>query len=182
MKNDRNGRGIFFRILAGLTVGLGIFSGTLYAAENARAVIGSESIIEALTPKPQPKTRSLRNLRVEPVPPPSVSLTIAFEFDSAALSAESTSQLTELSAALSSDDLRTLRFLIEGHTDAKGRPSYNLTLSQRRAAAVKDFLVSQGVDQTQLAAEGRGASDLANPAEPLSAVNRRVKIVTMVAR
>lgn len=70
MKNDRNGLGIFFRILAGLTVGLGIFSGTLYAAENARAVIGSESIIEALTPKPQPKTRSLRNLRVEPVPPP----------------------------------------------------------------------------------------------------------------
>ena len=41
MKNDRNGLGIFFRILAGLTVGLGIFSGTLYAAENARAVIGS---------------------------------------------------------------------------------------------------------------------------------------------
>jgi outer membrane protein OmpA-like peptidoglycan-associated protein len=49
--------------------------------------------------------------------------------------------------------------LIEGHTDAKGADSYNLPLSQKRANAVKDWLVKKGgVDGRQLAAKGWGKS------------------------
>lgn len=142
-------------------------------------VVRKESIIEALRPKPRVMTRGLRNLKVEPAP--SVSLTIRFEFDSAQLSEDSAQQLEQLSAALNSDDLKTLGFLIEGHTDAKGQPAYNLRLSERRAEAVRAFLVGQGANHQNLSATGRGSSDLADPDHPWSGVNRRVKIVTIDA-
>ena len=67
----------------------------------------------------------------------------------------------------------------EGHTDAKGALSYNMKLSERRAYAVRDFLVSKGVNGELLLAKGLGSTDLAEPDEPLSPVNRRVRIVTL---
>lgn len=147
------------------------------AAENP--VVDSQRIIEALKPKPTVKTRSLRNLKVAPVAPPSLSLTIGFEFDSAELSAQSASQLKELNAAIGSIELAQLEFRIEGHTDGKGAPSYNLRLSERRAATVKNFLVTAGISVERLKAEGKGATELAFPNSPLAAENRRVKIVTL---
>ena len=143
--------------------------------EGVKPVLESASIIDAL--KPKPKTRSLRNLRVEPAP--SVSLTIAFEFDSAQLSKDSAEQLKELASALTSEELNTLDFLIEGHTDAKGPLSYNMKLSERRAHAVREFLIQRGVRGHALRAKGLGPTDLADPEQPLSAVNRRVKVVTL---
>jgi len=145
--------------------------------EGVKPVLESASIIDALKPKPKPKTRSLRNLRVEPAP--SVSLTIAFEFDSAQLSKDSAEQLKELASALTSEELNTLDFLIEGHTDAKGPLSYNMKLSERRAHAVREFLIQRGVRGHALRAKGLGPTDLADPEQPLSAVNRRVKVVTL---
>jgi OOP family OmpA-OmpF porin len=44
--------------------------------------------------------------------------------------------------------------LIEGHTDSTAPDAYNLALSQRRANAVEDFLIIQGVDQTGISAAG----------------------------
>jgi outer membrane protein OmpA-like peptidoglycan-associated protein len=75
------------------------------------------------------------------------------------------------------DQLSTQRFRIEGHTDAAGTPSYNEDLSQRRALAVLDFLVARGVRVDRLAAEGRGMRELLDAANPLSAENRRVRVV-----
>ena len=144
-------------------------------AEETQSVMGSSAIIEAL--KPKPKTRSLRNLKVEPAP--SVSLTIEFEFDSSQLSKNSATQLEQLASALSSEELKALNFLVEGHTDAKGALSYNMKLSERRAYAVRDFLVSKGVNGELLLAKGLGPTNLAEPDEPLSPVNRRVRIVTL---
>jgi outer membrane protein OmpA-like peptidoglycan-associated protein len=145
--------------------------------EGEKPVLESARIVDALKPKPKTKTRSLRNLRVEPAP--SVSLTIAFEFDSAQVTKDSAEQLEELASALTSEELNTLDFLIEGHTDAKGPLSYNMKLSERRAQAVREFLIQRGVRERALRARGLGPTDLADPEQPLSAMNRRVKVVTL---
>ena len=51
---------------------------------------------------------------------------------------------------------------VGGHTDSKGKAAYNLTLSEKRAKNVYDYLVKQGVDTSQLSFRGYGESDLKN--------------------
>ncbi|CAH0351016.1 OmpA family protein [Aquabacterium sp. CECT 9606] len=65
---------------------------------------------------------------------------------------------------------------IEGHADASGSAEANLVLSQKRADAVKSYLVDQGVDPALLASVGVGTKDLKNAANPFSGENRRVEI------
>ena len=48
------------------------------------------------------------------------------------------------------------RVRVEGHTDSRGRDAYNLDLSRRRASAVMDYLLRQGVDPGRLLSEGYG--------------------------
>lgn len=110
---------------------------------------------------------------------PSLSLLIQFDFNSANVRAESQQALANLARALNSADLADFKFAVEGHTDAKGRADYNLKLSEQRAMAVRSFLASEGVDPARLLASGKGASDLANPAQPYAAENRRVRIVNL---
>ena len=116
---------------------------------------------------------------MEAVPAPSLSLLIQFDFDSTRIKPESLPALTNLAQAMKSDKLATARFAIEGHTDAKGGAAYNLKLSEQRAQAVRALLKAQGVDESRLAAAGKGASEPANPADPNAAENRRVRIVNL---
>ena len=76
------------------------------------------------------------------------------------------------------DDLRTATFIIEGHTDARGRAEFNKTLSQRRAEAVRTALVSRGVAAERVIAEGFGPDKpLAdNTSDEGRARNRRIEI------
>jgi outer membrane protein OmpA-like peptidoglycan-associated protein len=80
---------------------------------------------------------------------------------------------------LKSDDLAALSFRIEGHTDGKGSPDYNLSLSQMRADAVKKHLQRLGVTTERLESLGMGDKDLANKEDKFAAENRRVRIVTL---
>ncbi len=137
----------------------------------------AEQMIEKLTPPP--RTRSLRNLTVEAVPPASLSLLIQFDFDSARVRPESRPALANLAVAMKSDKLASARFAIEGHTDAKGRADYNLRLSQQRAEAVRDLLKGEGVDASRLVASGKGSAEPANKDDPMAAENRRVRIVNL---
>jgi len=69
---------------------------------------------------------------------------------------------------------------IEGHTDSVGDPASNLRLSERRAAAVRQQLVTQyGVAPARLSAAGRGMSGYVAPNNTLTgrARNRRVDLV-----
>ena len=73
---------------------------------------------------------------------------------------------------------RSIEFAIAiiGHTDGLGDDDYNLALSQRRAEAVKSYLVSTyNVDPSRLVTVGRGESELLDAANPESPINRRVE-------
>lgn len=65
---------------------------------------------------------------------------------------------------------------VEGHADASGAADANLQLSQRRAEAVKAFLVSQGADPAMIEPVGVGANAPKNAKDPFAAENRRVEI------
>jgi outer membrane protein OmpA-like peptidoglycan-associated protein len=65
---------------------------------------------------------------------------------------------------------------VEGHADASGAAAYNQNLSQRRAEAVKGYLVELGAEAAMLEAVGMGASNPKVKADPFSAENRRVEI------
>jgi len=71
------------------------------------------------------------------------------------------------------------RVLIEGHTDSVGSEAYNLDLSQRRADAVRDFLLQNGVNAAQLTTRGYGkASPVAsNDTAGGRQQNRRVELI-----
>ena len=161
-------------------------AGLLQSPLHAQTTPSAADMVEQLKTQP-PRTRSLRNLTVEAAaadaatPPsrPSLSLLIQFDFNSARVKPESQQALSNLAQALQSKELADSKFAVEGHTDAKGRADYNLKLSQQRADAVRAFLASNGVADARLVALGKGSGELANPADPLAAENRRVRIVNL---
>jgi outer membrane protein OmpA-like peptidoglycan-associated protein len=109
---------------------------------------------------------------------PTIDLTIYFDFDSAQISPKAVPALVELGRALSSDTLKGTRFLLAGHTDAKGGDAYNLKLSQRRADAIRRYLATQfRIEEQRLLAIGYGKEQLKNTANPLADENRRVQVV-----
>jgi len=111
-----------------------------------------------------------------------VSITVNFATGSAALSPQAAAALTALGRALASPDLRPFRFRIEGHTDTEGDAALNMALSQRRAEAVRDFLLKGfPIAPFRLVAVGFGESQLLVPTPDNSpeARNRRVQVVNL---
>jgi OOP family OmpA-OmpF porin len=70
---------------------------------------------------------------------------------------------------------------IAGYTDSKGTDSYNIDLSNRRAQAVRHYLVRNGVETARVAPKGYGKQDpiATNDTEDGRAENRRVEFVVM---
>src|SRR5215210_5913742 len=83
-------------------------------------------------------------------------LVVNFDYNSDKLTPSAKQNLDEFTKALRDPRLSMAAFLVEGHTDAKGSEPYNLTLSERRAAAVVRYLGDKGVDTSKLAAKGYG--------------------------
>jgi len=101
---------------------------------------------------------------------------IQFKLDSAELLAESLIILDEV-GALMIDNPEILELEIQGHTDDKGKADHNLKLSQDRAAAVREYIIKQGVKGDRLTAKGYGHSKprFANISSRLREKNRRVE-------
>lgn len=99
-----------------------------------------------------------------------------FAFDSATVAPAAQAELAPLVAALR--DRRVGEVTIVGHTCDLGPAAYNQGLSERRAAAVRDWLVAQGVASDGLVASGRGeeAPRHANDSAGNRARNRRVEL------
>lgn len=84
---------------------------------------------------------------------------INYDFDKSEIRPDAAVVLNQLSILLKKNDL-TIE--ISSHTDSRGNDAYNLVLSQKRAEAVVDYLVKQGVDKTNIVAKGYGESRLIN--------------------
>ncbi len=113
---------------------------------------------------------------------PSVSITVTFASGSATLTTEAERALSPLGRALTAAELAPYRFRIEGHTDSVGDAAMNQNLSERRAAAVRDYLIrTYGVDAARLVAVGFGSSQMLvqTPPQTAEARNRRVQIVNL---
>ena len=130
-----------------------------------------------------------------PVPPPpaparfekvTLSAIELFEFDSATLSMAQP-RLDEIAAALSADPSIT-DVDVTGYADRLGAASYNLKLSERRANAVRDYLVARGIDGARLKAYGKGETNPVvtctnkNRAELIKCLepNRRVEVEQII--
>lgn len=102
---------------------------------------------------------------------------VYFDFDRYSLRPEATRVLDEAVAALREDP--TLRVQIEGHTCSIGTAEYNLALGDRRATAVKDYLVSRGVSLGRLATVSYGEErpKYDNSREETRRLNRRAALV-----
>ena len=82
---------------------------------------------------------------------------IEFEFDSANLTEESYPTLNQIASILK-DNPTWASLKVKGHTDSTGPESYNQGLSERRAQAVADYLISQGVSNSAVSTQGFGES------------------------
>jgi outer membrane protein OmpA-like peptidoglycan-associated protein len=102
-------------------------------------------------------------------------LFISFEPGSTQLTQQAQANARAFAEALAAPQLANARFEIQGHTDANGSREQNLLLSQRRAEAVRAYLVSLGVDADRLQAKGYGFEQLAAPSNPRAPENRRVE-------
>lgn len=90
--------------------------------------------------------------------------------------------LHNLASALQDPSLARDRFVIEGHASAEGDYETNQILSQQRANAIYDFLVSHGVHPSRLLAVGHGESQARYPshaAEYLRSTDRRVMLLKL---
>ena len=111
---------------------------------------------------------------------PKIDLEINFDYNSADISAKSLASVQALGRALTNNDLKGSTFVVAGHTDAAGGEGYNQDLSERRADAIKRYLVDKyGINGTDLVTVGYGKSKLKDPGQPMAEVNRRVQVVNM---
>jgi len=131
--------------------------------------------------KGTPKGHSVDENGCPPVGEELMILTgINFAFDSSKLDKES-----EVIIGRAVDNLKRnpqMKVLIEGHTDSTGAEDYNMGLSIRRAQAVKDFMVSQGIAKERLSIKGFGETQplVSNDTKEGRAENRRVEFVVTV--
>ena len=141
----------------------------------AMATIQCDPDLVPKPPAPKPAAAPPPPPAAAPVTPP--SFMVFFDWDRSNLSAQALNTIKQAAGAYKAKG--NARITATGHTDTSGSESYNMALSLRRANAVKDALVREGVPATNIAVLGRGEQGLLvqtgpNVREPQ---NRRVEIV-----
>lgn len=160
------------------------------AGASAQNAPSPEQIIKSLTPTaPAGPTRGIRlqapngsSGSTAAKTAPAISINVQFETGAAALTPEARHALDNLGKALSDPSLAAYRFRIEGHTDTVGSRAYNKELSDRRAAAVLEYLSSNfHVARNRVEAIGMGEDGLLvpTPDQTPEPRNRRVQVVNI---
>jgi OmpA-OmpF porin, OOP family len=143
-------------------VGLGVNFGG-----NAGAAAPAPTPAPAPEPVPEPEAPVAQVVRVE--------LDVKFDFDKAVVKPNSYGDVKNLADFMAQYPATNVE--VAGHTDSVGPDAYNQKLSQRRADAVKQVLVKDGVDAGRITSVGYGESRPVadNATEAGRAVNRRVE-------
>jgi len=121
-----------------------------------------------------------------PVAPVSEKVTFAadafFDFDKAVLKPEAKAKMDDLVSKTAGVNLEVV--IAVGHTDATGADGYNQKLSVKRADAVKEYLVSKGIEKNRVYTEGKGEGQPVadNKTAEGRAKNRRVEIEVVGTR
>jgi OOP family OmpA-OmpF porin len=115
-----------------------------------------------------------------------VSAHALFDFDKYVLKEQGKAELQRLDQVIKSQGLAVKDIDVVGHTDSVGTEAYNQKLSERRAGAVRDYMVSEGVNPGLIDVMGMGESQpvASNETAEGRARNRRVDILvgTMPAK
>jgi outer membrane protein OmpA-like peptidoglycan-associated protein len=101
---------------------------------------------------------------------------VQFDLDKADIRPDAAVILDEAASLLSANP--GTQVAVGGHTDSSGSDAYNQSLSERRAASVRDYLASKGVDASRLSTAGFGESQPVadNATAEGRALNRRVEL------
>ena len=97
-------------------------------------------------------------------PPPGKNFIVFFDFNKANLTADALAIVQDAVKTAKSGGM--VKVLITGHTDTVGSHSYNQGLSERRAEAVKDEMVTEGMDGSQISTVGKSFDDPLVPTGP----------------
>lgn len=120
-----------------------------------------------------PKYRSAE--KPDPNAPGRFGMMVNFEYNSVKIVPKSLPLLDSVGQMLQTENVNNETLVIEGHADASGPEAYNQQLSERRAEAIKQYLVGTfDVPEKQLLTFGAGESQLHNRRDPYADINRRV--------
>jgi len=111
-----------------------------------------------------------------PKPAPPQLKAVFFDFNKADIRPEGRQNLDEAIRWLKANS--QARISLDGYADDRGTPPYNLKLSERRAIAVRDYLVAGGIDAKRISTTGSGETRAFAPGEDEAAwqLNRRVDL------
>lgn len=144
------------------------------AASNTddRELWGNRGIVYSCWIKPEPVVETPT---VTPEPPKidrtiPVFNNVLFDYDKSTLKPEGKAEIDKVVAELKANP--TDIAVIEGHTDSMGSDAYNMALGQRRADAVRDYMVQTGIEPARVTTQSLGESQPAVPND--TAANRKL--------
>jgi outer membrane protein OmpA-like peptidoglycan-associated protein len=112
---------------------------------------------------------------------PKIAALIHFDLNSARIRSDAYPLLNEYVVALKSATLADAMLLIAGHTDTVGSDDYNLRLSEKRAQAVREYLIEHGITSDRLIAKGYGEAYpvASNATDASRELNRRSEFIRL---
>jgi OOP family OmpA-OmpF porin len=168
---------------------LGDSSGHYVLDSSGHCVYTSSWSKDVATKECNPELFPEEEMVAVPAPPPmpvyekhTVSATALFDFDKYALKPEGKEAIHGIDEEIKSSESKVIDINVVGHTDSIGTEEYNQELSVRRANAVKEFMVSEGIDPGIIDVKGMGEADpvASNSTAEGRAQNRRVEISVAV--
>jgi len=166
-------------------------AGYVVVNSSGRCVRTSSWTKDSAIPFCEPDMFPVKEAQAEPPPPPpapmpapqpvfktvNMDAEALFDYDKSVIKPAGMAALDGLVADMNQYQ-RVDRIRVVGHTDSQGTEQYNQALSERRANAVKDYLVSKGIPASEIETQGMGESQPVadNSTKAGRAKNRRVEI------